>query len=60
MVYGYNADFERALVKNETTIDAIAQSLLSQLIAKRHGLVGLPPWNVTGLLIMNRMTDLWF
>lgn len=37
MVYGYNADFARALVENETTIDAIAEDLLSQLVVKRQG-----------------------
>jgi hypothetical protein len=37
MMYGYNADFERALVENKTTIKAIAQSLVSRLIVKREG-----------------------
>lgn len=37
MVYGYNADFERALVKNETSIDAIAGGFIGQLVVKRQG-----------------------
>jgi hypothetical protein len=37
MVYGYNADFERALVSNETDIKAIAGMLVSRLINKRTG-----------------------
>jgi hypothetical protein len=37
MVYGYNADFERALVSNETDIKTIAGMLVSRLINKRNG-----------------------
>jgi hypothetical protein len=37
MTFGYNAAFERALVDNTTTINAIAQTLTSRLIDKRKG-----------------------
>jgi len=37
MVYGYNADFERALVDNKTDIKAIAGMLVSRLVNKRPG-----------------------
>ena len=35
--FGYNAAFERAPVDNTTTINAIAQTLVSRLIDKRQG-----------------------
>jgi alpha-beta hydrolase superfamily lysophospholipase len=35
MMFGYNALFERALVENTTTINAIAQTFVSRLIDKR-------------------------
>jgi hypothetical protein len=37
MIYGYNADFEWALVHNKTTIKAIAQKFVNRLIDKREG-----------------------
>lgn len=37
MVYGYHADFERAMVDNKITIKAIAQTLVSRLIDARPG-----------------------
>ncbi|KAK4095782.1 hypothetical protein N658DRAFT_490443, partial [Parathielavia hyrcaniae] len=37
MSFGYNAAFERALVENTTTINAIAQTLTSRLIDKGKG-----------------------
>ncbi|KAH7171267.1 SERAC1 [Dactylonectria macrodidyma] len=37
MTFGYNAAFERALVENTTTIDAIAQILINRLIDHRTG-----------------------
>lgn len=37
MTFGYNAAFERALVKNTTTINAIAQTFVNRLIDKRKG-----------------------
>ena len=37
MTFGYNAAFERALVENTTTINAIAQTLVNRLIDKRKG-----------------------
>ncbi|KAM7199682.1 hypothetical protein V8F33_004334 [Rhypophila sp. PSN 637] len=37
MTFGYNALFERALVQNTATINDIAQTLISQLIANRRG-----------------------
>lgn len=55
MVYGYNADFERALVKNETTIDAIAEGFVGQLIVKRQGdMVGF--CHPCGQLVRNRVS----
>lgn len=37
MTFGYNAVFERALIDNTTNINAIAETLVSQLITYRKG-----------------------
>jgi len=37
MTFGYNAAFERALVENTTTINAIAQTFVNRLVDRRTG-----------------------
>lgn len=36
MTYGYNADFERGLLQNKTTIKAVAEMLVSRLVDVRE------------------------
>lgn len=37
MTFGYNALFERALIDNTTNINAISETLVTQLITNRKG-----------------------